>query len=375
MNNKRSNEMVLFLMGYNLSDIEIMKTSPYAKVFLASTKYIDAHALITHYNTHDIQDTEHISYLRINKSLQRKLLVTPIVEIVKSVIWIKRRKPSLVIMSGSPIKQNVRFLYRLMLPKQRFAMIMATPSVHKNRLLRLFSNKLLQINILFLSTLIADKYWRHDRLRLPLHKIKIVDPAFHDFGFAPKDFSTLKLVYVGVLSGRGVEHTIEGLALFLRNNSGVKVTYDIFGKAQKHEIESLQAVVNKFSLDSVVKLHGFLTQEEAAELIQTCNIGVAYLPNTSYYGNSSAKTLEYLIAGLPVLATPSPFKKDFINDSTGVIHDDNPKAFAKGLELMHTRRFDYKPEEIRNNHLKYTMDEIVRTQYVPLFRQLIRDKR
>lgn len=375
MNNKRSNEVVLFLMSNAFSDVEIMKTSPYAKVFLAATKYMGAHALITHYNTHDIQDTEHISYLRINKSLQSKLLVAPIVEIVKSVIWIKRHKPSLVIMSGAPIKQNVRFLYRLMLPKQKFALIMATPSVDKNRLLRLFTNKLLQINILFFSTLIADKYWRHDRLRLPLNKIKIVDPAFHDFGFASKDFSVLRLVYVGVLSGRGVENTIEGLALFLRKNPKVKVTYDIFGRAKKHEIESLRAVINKFSIDSVVKLHGFLTQEEAAELIQTCNIGIAYLPNTSYYGNSSAKTLEYLIAGLPVLATPSPFKTDFINDSTGVMHDDNPQAFAKGLELMYARRFDYKPEEIRKKHLKYTMDEIVRTQYVPLFRQLIRDKR
>lgn len=375
MNNTRSNEMVLFLMGNDFSDKEIMKTSPYAKVFLTSTKYISAHALITHYKAHDIQDTESVSYLRINKSLQNKLLVAPIVEIVKSVTWIKRHKPSLVIMGGAPTKQNFRFLYRLMLPRQKFAIIMATPSVHKNRLMRLYLNKLLQTNLMFYSTLIVEKYWRYDRLMLPANKIKSVDPAFHDFGFAPKDFSTLKLVYLGVLTGRGIEHTIEGLALFLSKNPGVKVSYDIFGKAKKHEIASLQAVVNEFSLDSVVKLHGFLTQEEASKLIQTCNVGVAYLPNTSYFGNSSAKTMEYLIAGLPVLATPSPFKNDFIDESTGVIHEDNPQAFAKGLELIYARRFDYNPEEIREKHLKYTMDEIVKTQLVPLFRQLIRDKR
>jgi len=277
-------------------------------------------------------------------------------------------------MSGAPRKQDFRFMYPLLTPRQKYVVFMATPSVDQRRFYRFLMNKSLQVNMSFFSHLVIERYWRHDFLKLPYKKLKVIDPGFYDFGFAAKDFSSLRLVYVGVLCGRGIENTIEGLALFIHRNSTAKITYDIFGKAKPSEIYSLRKVISKHSLSSTVKCHGFLTQSEGSRLIQGCNVGVAYTANTGYYGHSSAKTLEYLIAGLPVIATSSPFKNDFINDSNGVIHDDNPEDFSRALEIVYSRRFEYMPEKIREVNLHFSMDKIVKNQIVTFFNLLMQDQ-
>lgn len=365
-------KFVLFLFGDESHDEHVMRTSVYAKLFFHVAENLNSLALVTHYQKRIIPDTKQITYIGMSPWLRRIPLLGPVYQIIVRLRWIRRGKPALVIMTGCPQKQDFRYLYRLLLPRQKYALVMMTPSVSSNRFLRYYVNKSLQFNILFFSTLIAEKYWRHDRLKLPIKKMNVIDPGVHDFGYAPKDFSTLKLVYVGVLRNRGIEQTIEGVAMFIHRHPEVRLSYDIFGKAAKHEVDNLKKLVRERNLGAIVTCHGFLSQEEGSKLIQTCNIGVAYLPTTSYFGNSSAKTLEYLIAGLVVLATPSPFKADFVNDSNGVLHDDNPVAFANALETVYDRRFMFNPEEIRQKHLQYSMSQIVKDQLIPILNSLMR---
>ena len=224
------------------------------------------------------------------------------------------------------------------------------------------------------NNLMVPRAWRHDRLRLPKRKLRYYELGFNDFGFAAKDLSTLKLVYLGVFGGREIERTIEGLAIFLSKNKDAKVTYEIAGKNKPQEAESIKNAIKKHKLESIVRFHGFLSQEEAAKLIQDSNIGVSYIPINEIYGYASTKTIEYLIAGLPVIATQSKFREEYINESNGILHQDNALAFAEALEYVYYRRLEYKPEEIRKSILHLSNEQKVKNSFLPLLESLITKK-
>jgi nucleoside-diphosphate-sugar epimerase len=65
------------------------------------------------------------------------------------------------------------------------------------------------------------------------------------------------------------------------------------------------------------------------------NIGVSYIPMLKCFDNQPpTKTFEYLLSGMPVIATATNANKDIINDVNGVLINDNSEEVYNGLTAI-----------------------------------------
>lgn len=342
------------------------------KYFIFSSRCCACHAVLFANDNENHHQQENIIYLKIRRSLSRIPYLREFDQVLRVSGWLRKSRYDLVVLSGAPSRTKMIFWYPLLNPRQRFAVMMATPSVHKEAWLRWYLDKLLKFNLLFFRHILVPDTWPFDRFKFPEAKARFYEIGFQDYGFAPKDFSTLKLVYLGYIRGRDIHKTIEGLAIFIRKNPDAKITFDIAGKDDPEIADKITRTISNFKLDKLVSYHGFLSNDALAELVKKSNIGVCFVPQNGVFGYTSTKTMEYLIAGLPVLGTRSKFREEVINESNGILHDDNPQAFADALAAMYHNRFSYKPDEIRAAHMHLRMDEKIRCSFVPLLESIAR---
>ena len=103
----------------------------------------------------------------------------------------------------------------------------------------------------------------------------------------------------------------------------------------------------------IVYWHGWEIEYEES------NIGVSYVPITSYYNYQPVtKTFEYLMSGLPVIATATYENKLIINQSNGILIEDNPKSFCEGLIQMHQLLHNYDDISIKQEMKEYQWKNI-----------------
>src|SRR5699024_2778090 len=148
-----------------------------------------------------------------------------------------------------------------------------------------------------------------------------------------KDFSTLNLLYVGTLNNRNITQTIEGLSIFLKNNPKVKniTTYDIVGDGD--EYSQLMALVDKLSLNHIVKFHGRVPHFKLKMFFDRCNVGISYIPITEYYNyQPPTKTFEYILSGIPCIATQTFENQSLVVADNGILCEDTPVGFSKALK-------------------------------------------
>lgn len=188
-----------------------------------------------------------------------------------------------------------------------------------------------------------------------------------------KSFSTLKLLYIGVISGRRVHETIGGLKLFMDKHSDVEVAYSIIGRGKEEDVQLLNRAIADYQLSEVVTYHGYLPDSDIGAFFEECNVGVSYVPITPYYTDVIVtKTVEYLLSGLAVIATNTNKNREDINDANGVLIEDSPIGFAQGLENICANLNSYDSEVIRASAKRWNLEDNVRDNLVPLFKELAR---
>ncbi len=363
--------MILFVFTAS-SSYERLITTMVGKFFTASTRYCNCQALLMVYNANNLPKHEKVKYLNACSRLRKIPYLREFDQVIRVISWLKGEKYDLVVLGGAPSRTKMIFWYPLLNPRQRFAVMMATPSVNKEAWLRWYLDKLLQFNLLFFHHILVPVTWPFDRFSFPKAKARFYEIGFQDYGFAQKDYNTLKLIYLGYIRGREIEKTIDGFALFVQKYPDANVTYDIAGKDDPEIAAMMRDTISRSKLDSIVTYHGFLSNEALAELVKKSNAGVCYIPLNGRFEFTSTKTIEYLIAGLPVIGTNSKYVRMHIDDSNGILHEDNPQAFADALRAMYNNRFSYKPDEIRATHLHLRMDEKIRSSFVPLLESIAR---
>lgn len=184
-----------------------------------------------------------------------------------------------------------------------------------------------------------------------------------------KDFSYIKLLYVGTLSNRNIGETITGIKLFLEKHPDIKITYDIIGGDNgEGELEKLRKTINDAGLNNLIALHGAIPHNKLKPFFDKCNIGVSYVPITDYYQyQPPTKTFEYAFSGLATIATATEANKEVINDSNGVLIRDSAEEFCKGIELILKGTFN--SNFIRNSVKEYSWENIVNEYLVPIIEQ------
>jgi glycosyltransferase involved in cell wall biosynthesis len=186
-----------------------------------------------------------------------------------------------------------------------------------------------------------------------------------------KTFDNGNLLYVGSLNGRDIEKTIYGFNLFCKKYPDNRFTYDMIGDGYNNEKEKLNILITEYSLSNKIKLHGRIPNTQLKPFLDKCNIGVAFVPQTSYFDyQPSTKVFEYVLSGLFCIATSTYSNRELINDDNGTLIQDTAEAFAEALENIYLNKYSMDSNSIRNTLMDYTWEKIVSDKLIPILNKI-----
>lgn len=179
------------------------------------------------------------------------------------------------------------------------------------------------------------------RKGIPDERVTIVSntPPIGKFGGSVHQHTgaNLHLVYVGFLTElRGLDLLIKVVAEYIeRGNSADSIRVDIVGKgATKPKLESL---VSELGVAESVTIHGWLSQETVNELMAAANVGALTYRVCGHWNHTIPnKIFDYMLAGLPVLATEVlPIRRIVVQENCGLVCRDLDSAdIAEKLEQL-----------------------------------------
>jgi len=184
----------------------------------------------------------------------------------------------------------------------------------------------------------------------------------------PKTFERVRLLYVGTLNNRHIDKTVEGLGLFLQDSRNtVDISYDIVGGGDQHERERLANAIRRHALETRVTYHGPVPNAELRPYLDRGNVGVAFIPMTPYYDcQPSTKLFEYLLAGMPVLATATTANADTIRPENGILHQDTAEGFCQALRQFSVRRASFDSQALKASSMHTSWERIAQDILYPL---------
>ena len=175
--------------------------------------------------------------------------------------------------------------------------------------------------------------------------------------------TNIKIVYVGTLFERNIEQTILGMKYFMEKycNGKFNIIYDIIGSStSSNDEEIIRKRISELKLTEVIRFHGRLDYKIALEFVSKADIGISYIPITEYFNfQPPTKTFEYLLSGIPCLATNTFENAQIINITNGVLINDTPESFCQGLYEIINNINNYNYEEIINTVKDYTWENII----------------
>jgi glycosyltransferase involved in cell wall biosynthesis len=261
------------------------------------------------------------------------------------------------------------FLVPLLVKSRRFFLDIRTGSVAKGNVRRSLQDFKTMVNtwffreIMVISNGIAAKF----RLR----RFTLLPLGADTISAGTKTFADLRLVYVGTFTGRSIEKTIEGFGLFAGRKPAGSAVYHLIGFGTPAEEALLKQRISELGLEHRVIFHGRVQHAQLGAFFDRCNAGVSFVPITPYYDfQPPTKTFEYLLSGMPCVATATYENKQIITEANGVLCDDNAEAFAQALEQMSERLSAFDSETIREQSRCFSWETIVKTHLLPYLQQL-----
>lgn len=250
-------------------------------------------------------------------------------------------------------------IFKKVFPWKKMILDVRTLSVSENEEIRKKEDSVLKLytNIFDFTTIISEG--TREKLNLDKSKSAIVPLGSDIISTKNKRFDKLRLLYVGTLTGRKIEKTIKGLALYINQHTITDLHYDIVGNGAGNELQNLKDSAKELGIDNHITFHGYKQHNEIEQLFDECNVGVSFVPITSHYDHQPpTKSYEYVLSGLYTIATATHCNKEIITEKNGVIIMDNEESFCSALEHIDANKHKFNSEEIRNT-LKDSQWEII----------------
>jgi glycosyltransferase involved in cell wall biosynthesis len=187
-------------------------------------------------------------------------------------------------------------------------------------------------------------------------------------------FNSLNLLYVGTFDDRNISETIKGLHLFLQNNEvrGIKICYTIIGFGSDSESFRILKSISEYHMSDFVKYLGRKNHNKLIHYFEQSNIGIVFVPQKPGYDcQPVTKLFEYMLAGMPVVATNTYENRLIVNENNGVLINDSAEDFCNGLMKIYNQRNSFSSSEIRKSVELYSWEKIVNTNLKPYLQKLL----
>lgn len=211
------------------------------------------------------------------------------------------------------------------------------------------------------------------KLHLPKRRMHVLPLGGEPRPLRQKDPQRLDLLYIGTLDQRDIHKTILGLSYFRGGlGRGIELTYTIVGRGKPGVERHLRALIDELRLTDIVTCVGYVHHSDLQPYYDRCNVGVAFVPiNEVFDVQPPTKTYEYLLAGMPVVATATMENKAVMTANMGVLIDDTPECFAEGLATVYHRLPEYTPDVIQEAARVFAWSSVVQDNMMPYLRSTL----
>lgn len=168
-----------------------------------------------------------------------------------------------------------------------------------------------------------------------------VDPAFDSAALRlgqSRENAPLSLIYVGTVSkARGRDIMIEALAIA---NQQEKIACLTLIGASEEEKAYCIAYAEKLGIADAVTVHGRIAGSAIPSYLQHADIGLCLWEDQPWWRfNPPTKLFEYLVAGLPVLASDIRTHTQYVSDGhNGLIFDYDSQSLARAIQTLWQQR-------------------------------------
>lgn len=168
-----------------------------------------------------------------------------------------------------------------------------------------------------------------------------VDPIFTKVGLAGErvsDESPLELVYIGSVSkARGRDVMLEAVALANRQCMIARLT--IVG-AGTEQLEYCTNYARQLGIADAVTVHGRVPGHEIPAFLKQADAGLCLWEDQPWWRfNPPTKLFEYLVAGLPVMASNIRTHTQYItHGQNGLIFEYDSSSLAQAIQTLWERR-------------------------------------
>lgn len=262
--------------------------------------------------------------------------------------------------------KGVSLVLRLLKPRHCFVLDIRTGSVHRNLVMRRIHDVRLKFETAFFKHVTVISASLAAKLDLK-HKAHILPLGADVISSTDKTFAGLHLLYVGTLFNRNMEVTIHGFKQYYDEfQDQVPISYTIIGSGPNNEERALKNLVAQYGLDEIVNVTGNISHDQLKPFFDFANVGVSYVPLTDYYDvQPVTKTFEYLLSGMPVIATDTSENRKVINQENGVLIGETAEDFSVALKAIFEKRNLYNSAKIRSAGMGYTWEKIVQSNLKP----------
>ncbi len=265
------------------------------------------------------------------------------------------------------------FLLPLLAGRKRQILDIRTGYVRSRGPKRWLSNRLLWFESLFFPYItILSESLRED-LAIPARKCCLVPLGATHADFPPKTFEDMRLLYVGTLRHRDMEKSVDGFSQFYaERNGGSAASFVIVGAGNPEDEQRLRDAIHRSPCPQAINYVGWVDHKDLGKYFAEANVGVAFIPLEEHFQFQPAtKVFEYLLAGMPVIATNTFENARTINESNGVLISDTPADFCRGLRELYEARHRYDSAAISASSTKYTWSYIIENQLLPYLTSLL----
>jgi glycosyltransferase involved in cell wall biosynthesis len=259
-------------------------------------------------------------------------------------------------------------ILNLFISRRDLVLDIRTGYTSHSRIKTTYYNCIIRIESLFFKRIILLSESLRKRLRIRINKATIIPLGAERVEINSKRFTGISMLYVGTLTSRNIDQTVEGLALFLKDKiKNLNIRYHIVGGGKPSEVEKLEGTIVRCNLKNIVHYEGQIYGEKLKDFLMQCNVGISYIPVTKDYDCQPAtKTIEYLMAGMAVIATETFENKLIITESNGVLVQDDPQSFESGLRKIISLKDSFNSQIISESVREYSYGYIIENKLKPI---------
>lgn len=161
--------------------------------------------------------------------------------------------------------------------------------------------------------------------------------------------STIQIVYVGSVSeARGRDVMLQAMLRVSKQLPAGEVKLSIIGASQD-ELAYCVRFIQEHRLSDYVAVHGRIHGADVPAILHAADMAICLWPVTKWNQfNPPTKLFEYLVAGLPVLASRIRTHTRYIQDGVnGWIFDYSPEALAALIQALPQQRAQLKAMQIK----------------------------